>query len=446
MNDLSSDIRMFINRLRPFERLESGRRVLALSALAYLAQQVGQGDMWHGIRNHLAHNLNLNNVEMDLKKLAKQVEDLIPELRNVFSGGLIADVLQAGAALSNFMLLANSLAKHQEAADQNNFADFFDVALGEVSQGAATGEIVTSLNVSRLMVDLLETKQHMSVLDPSCGLGATLAQTARRTPDTEIFGQEINALLVALARLRLYLLGARCQIHIGDALNPSAQIFSQHKFDRVICDPPIGVKISKDLQEQLVFRHRLKTRSLRSETLFLLHCLDMVSHEGRAVVLMPISFLFRMADKEVRIRLLEQGQLAGVVSLPTGVVAWTELAFALVILRGESARGAPVTLVDGERLQMSTRRGAERLTEDQIVNLVQSYRGSIETDAVARVSAAELLAKDANLRPQIWAAGSIDDREPGLSELYQSARRAEEEAAYIAKQLDSLSVMLKLMH
>lgn len=455
MIDSLVDVRTTINRLRPFERLESGRRVLALATLAYLAQQAGQAGAWRDIRNRVAHGIKLNDIGMDLERLAEQLESRISALHGVFTDGLIADVLHAGAALPGFILLASSLIEKQEKADHRIFANLFDTVLVEMSQGAATGEIITSPGLARLMVDLSEIDSRMSVLDPSCGLGETLAQAARRSPnvnilgqevpDVELFGQEVNALSVALARLRLYLLGARSEIRIGDALDPTAQAFTRRKFDRVICDPPIGVKIPKDQQEQLASRYGLRTRTLRSETLFLLHCLEAVAPNGRIVVLMPIGFLFRAADKEVRTRLLEQGQIEGVVSLPTGVVGWTELAFALVVLRGEPTRDAPITLVDGERLQVSTRRGAERLTEEQIASLTQSYRCGKATDMIAHPSVAELLARDANLRPQVWTTGTMKDREPELGELYRSARHAEKEAAEIASRLDGLSAMLRLM-
>ena len=55
MSDPTAGIRTVISRLRPFERLDTGRRGLALTTLAHLAQQVGQADAWRAIRDRVAH-------------------------------------------------------------------------------------------------------------------------------------------------------------------------------------------------------------------------------------------------------------------------------------------------------------------------------------------------------------------------------------------------------
>ena len=210
--------------------------------------------------------------------------------------------------LPNLVRLASSLAKEQKTADPGAFTALFEAGLAEMSQGAAISAIATSPSLARLIVDLSDLEGSMSVLDPTCGLGTSLAHAARRHPEAALFGQEVNALLAALTRLRLHLLGVRCEIRVGDALSATAQAFAPRTFDRVICDPPIGARIPKAQQKQLASRHRLTAHTLRAETLCLLHCLEALPVGGRAVVLMPVGCLIRPTDKEVRTLLLEQGK------------------------------------------------------------------------------------------------------------------------------------------
>lgn len=290
MSDPTAGIRTVISRLRPFERLDTGRRVLALTTLAHLAQQLGQAGAWHAIRDRAAHG-EATDIGVDLEALATQMEGRIPALRAVFTDGLIADARHAGAALPHLVRVAGSLAEDQRTAAPSTFAALFEAGLAEMSQGAVSGALAPSSSLVRLLVDLLELDSSMSVLDPRCGLGTTLAHVARRHPDVALVGQEVNVLLAALTRLRLHLLGALCEIRIGNALSPTTPAFSPRMFDRVVCHPPVGARIPKEHQEQLASRHGLQARALRSETLFLLHCLEAVAAHGRAVVLMPISTL-----------------------------------------------------------------------------------------------------------------------------------------------------------
>ena len=69
-----------------------------------------------------------------------------------------------GCRSPNLVALVGSLVEGQGAADPSIFATLFEVALAEMSQGAATGEIATSPSLARLMITLHDEAHAVSIL------------------------------------------------------------------------------------------------------------------------------------------------------------------------------------------------------------------------------------------------------------------------------------------
>ena len=109
------------------------------------------------------------------------------------------------------------------------------------------GEFYTPRTIVRLMVMLLDPQPGETVYDPACGTGGMLIEAIHhmnndRLAYGRIFGQENNLSTSAIARMNLYLHGAKdIQIKQGDTLrNP---LFLEHgklrTFDCVLANPPL---------------------------------------------------------------------------------------------------------------------------------------------------------------------------------------------------------------
>lgn len=112
------------------------------------------------------------------------------------------------------------------------------------------GEFYTPRTIVKLMVNLLDPKPGETVYDPACGTGGMLIEAIHhmnndRLAYGRIFGQENNLSTSAIARMNLYLHGAKdVQVKQGDTLrNPLFLEKGKLKtFDCVLANPPFGMK------------------------------------------------------------------------------------------------------------------------------------------------------------------------------------------------------------
>lgn len=111
------------------------------------------------------------------------------------------------------------------------------------------GEFYTPRSVVKLMVQLLQPKSGESVYDPACGTGGMLIEAIRNMDDAKqsygkIYGQEKNLSTSAIARMNLFLHGAKeFRIRREDTLRKPMFIHNGQlqQFDCVLANPPFGL-------------------------------------------------------------------------------------------------------------------------------------------------------------------------------------------------------------
>ena len=111
------------------------------------------------------------------------------------------------------------------------------------------GEFYTPRSIVKLMVQLLNPKSGESVYDPACGTGGMLIEAIRNMDDEKasygkIYGQEKNLSTSAIARMNLFLHGAKeFKIVREDTLRKPVFIHNGQlqQFDCVLANPPFGL-------------------------------------------------------------------------------------------------------------------------------------------------------------------------------------------------------------
>ena len=116
------------------------------------------------------------------------------------------------------------------------------------------GEFYTPRSVVRLMVNILDPKEGESIYDPACGTGGMLLEAIHhvrenhgddRTLWGKLFGQEKNLTTSAIARMNLFLHGARISRSSAATHLRHPAFFSGDNlatFDCVIANPPFSLE------------------------------------------------------------------------------------------------------------------------------------------------------------------------------------------------------------
>lgn len=190
------------------------------------------------------------------------------------------------------------------------------------------GEFYTPRSVVSLMVRLLQPKSGESVYDPACGTGGMLIEAIRNMDDEKasygkIYGQEKNLSTSAIARMNLFLHGAKeFKIVREDTLRKPAFIHNGQlqQFDCVLANPPFGLdKWGADSFENDQWGRNLWGNPTDSNADFawLQHMYkSMRPGKGRCAVVMPQGVLFHGGrEGAIRQKMIETDVVECVITL-----------------------------------------------------------------------------------------------------------------------------------
>jgi type I restriction enzyme M protein len=454
---LSSAFRQCLSGARAVDRLAQGRTVVGLFALGRLARQGDDGTskkLWRELRNGAVHPLRDYRPDRDVVELARYVEHRYPDLTGVFTEILLADLASLRAMLTLWIILIHQHDERYGAASDSEFGRWLGQAIDDLADGPFGAEIATPPDVARLMVACAGIQADDSVLDPCCGLGATLAavvdEADQRGIAVRCFGQEVSAPAFALGALRLFFRNRTATIRLADALRQSAfQREGQlETFDRVLCDPPMGLKVSdRDLILHESYRWMPVSRSGRmsSDSVFLQCAFASLKPQGRAVVFVPPGILFRGGnDAYLREYLVQKDVVSAIIGLPPGMVAGTAIETAVIVLdkaKPEHLRDR-ILFVDASKAR-APGRGRSRLLPSFLASipaLLGPKPVAIDASVIV-VPRDEVLQCRASLQPRRYLPSDGQRKRESVATKLDRARALERTAARLAQDMDRLTTM-----
>lgn len=249
------------------------------------------------------------------------------------------------------------------------------------------GEFYTPRTIVRLMVDLLDPQPGETVYDPACGTGGMLIEAIRhmhndRLAYGRIYGQENNLSTSAIARMNLYLHGAKdVQIKQGDTLRDP--LFLERRkiktFDCVLANPPFGMAKWGSTQ----FESDQYGRNLwgcptdsNADFAWLQHMVrSMDPKKGRCAVVLPQGVLFHSGKEgEIRKQLVLSDKLEAVITLAGGVFYSTGVSACILYLNNRKTRAhkGHICLIDGSEIY-TPKRAQNELSSDNIRTLYELY-------------------------------------------------------------------------
>jgi len=285
--------------------------------------------------------------------------------------------------------------------------------------GHTAQEFYTNRTLVRLMTLILDTQPGESVYDPTCGTGGMLLSAAvelkrqgREYRNLKLYGQELNLMSSSIARMNLFLHGiADFNIERGNTLSEPKFIEADRlqQFDVVLANPPYSIKQwDRELWGTDPYgRNRFGTPPQgRADYAFFQHIIaSMKPGTGRAAVLFPHGVLFRVEERDMRMRLIEADLIDCVLGLGPGLFYNSPMEACVVFCRSDkpAMRRGKVLFINAVD-EYGRQKAVSYLRPEDISSIVKAYEQPDSTSGLGRsVAVEELLANDANLNIALYA-------------------------------------------
>ncbi|KPA14069.1 type I restriction-modification protein subunit M, partial [Candidatus Magnetomorum sp. HK-1] len=279
------------------------------------------------------------------------------------------------------------------------------------SAGKKGGEFYTPSEVVRMMVQIIEPQEGMSIYDPCAGSGGMLIQSKQYVQEIGgdsrnlfLAGQESNGGTWSICKMNILLHGIRSSdIRQGDTikepqhLEPNGEL---KRFDRVIANPPFSQNYSK---KEMKYPERFQTfmpeSGKKADLMFVQHMAASIKSDGKLAVVMPHGVLFRGGEeKTCRMRFIKDGILEAVIGLPSSLFYGTGIpACVLVINKKDANQRDNVLFINADR-EYKEGKNQNSLRPEDIEKITHVYHKKLAVTKYSRlVPFSELEKEDFNL-------------------------------------------------
>ena len=289
-----------------------------------------------------------------------------------------------------------------EAVTQDDLGEAYEYLIKKFADdsGHTAAEFYTNRTVVHMMTRIMGLKPGESAYDPTCGTGGMLLNAvmdlrsdAKEWRTVKLYGQEVNLLTSAIARMNMFLHDIEeFDIQRGDTLaEPKFLEYDRLKqFDVIFANPPYSIKkwdrtkFSSDPYQRnefgvppqgcadyAFFQHIIK--SLNPKT-------------GRAAMLWPHGVLFRDSEQEIRKQVIEADMIEAVIGLGPNLFYNSPMESCVVVLRMNKpkARKKKVLFINGIK-EVTRERAFSFLSDKNLEKLVDAYSHPEKHDDIARL-------------------------------------------------------------
>lgn len=373
--------------------------------------QVPEGAHWNAVRE------TTTNVGMALQEAMRAIEKANPDTLY----GIFGDASWTNKDRLSDETLTNLIEHYsQHKLSLSNVADdklgnAYEYLIKEFADdsGHTAAEFYTNRTVVKLMTLIMNPQPGESVYDPTCGSGGLLLNCALHLKEEgkeyrtlKLYGQEINLLTSAIARMNMFMHGIEeFSIVRGDTLANPAFLHNDalKTFNVILANPPYSIKA----WDQKSFANDPYGRNLWgvppqgcADYAFQQHIhKSMDPNNGRYAILWPHGILFRDMEAEMRKKMVQEDQIEAVIGL--GANLFYNSPMEAMILVGNNnkpqERKGKVLFINGKD-DVIDNKGLAYLTPKHIDKFYKAFKAFEDIPHYAKVaSLEEILSHNGNM-------------------------------------------------
>lgn len=289
--------------------------------------QIPEGAHWKDVRETTV------NIGLVLQNAMRAIEKANPDtLEGIFGDASWTNKERlSDAMLTNLIEHYSQHKLNLKNVPDDKLGNAYEYLIKEFADdsGHTAAEFYTNRTVVKLMTMIMDPQPGESVYDPTCGSGGLLLNCALHLKDEgkeyrtlKLYGQEINLLTSAIARMNMFMHGIEeFDIVRGNTLsNPSLLEDDElKKFNVILANPPYSIKSwdRKAFESDPYGRNLWGTPPQGcADYSFEQHIQKSLNDEsGRSISLWPQGFLDRNSEEAIRRKFIESDRLEAVIGL-----------------------------------------------------------------------------------------------------------------------------------
>lgn len=405
--------------------------------------QIPKGSHWNDVRE------TTTNVGLALQNAMREIEKANPDTLY----GIFGDASWTNKNRLSDEILTNLIEHYSQPklnlknVPDDQLGNAYEYLIKEFADdsGHTAAEFYTNRTVVKLMTMIMDPQPGESVYDPTCGSGGLLLNCALHLKEEgkeyrtlKLYGQEINLITSAIARMNMFLHGIEeFRIVRGDTLaRPAFLEYDElKKFNVILANPPYSIKSwdKKAFENDPYGRNLWGTPPQGcADYAFQQHIQKSLNIEnGRSISLWPHGILFRDSEADMRRKMLEEDLVECVIGLGPNLFYNSPMEACLLITRTkkEESKKNKILFINAvkEVRQEKTMGFLDKEHIEKIFNAYSNFEN--EENFAALVNKKTVLENKGNMsvslyvRPEKYDHTKNDDFETVYSEWENSSVR-----------------------
>ena len=413
--------------------------------------QVPEGAHWNDVRE------TTTNIGLALQNAMRAIEKANPDtLEGIFGDASWTNKERlSDAMLTNLIEHYSQQTLNLKNVPDDKLGNAYEYLIKEFADdsGHTAAEFYTNRTVVKLMTMIMDPQPGESVYDPTCGSGGLLLNCALHLKDEgkeyrtlKLYGQEINLLTSAIARMNMFMHGIEeFDIVRGNTLSNPGLLENDElkKFNVILANPPYSIKAwdRKGFESDPYGRNVWGTPPQGcADYAFEQHIQKSLDERnGRSMSLWPQGLLDRSSEESIRRGFLESDRLEAVIGLGRNLFYNSGMESCLVISKTskENTKKGKVLFINAHDL-VKKEKTISFLEPEHIETIHSAYKNYADVEGLSKVvSVQEIIENRSSLNISLYVNKYDDASAHSFKEVYLES----EVCGKVMK--DSMSLLFK---
>src|SRR3990170_3674805 len=325
--------------------------------------------------------------------------------------------------------------------------------------GQSAGEFYTPREVAILMARILDAEEGEEVYDPACGSGGLLIKAQLRLKEKKpegvkrplkLYGQEINALTYAMARMNAFIHDMDADIRVQNTMIKPQFVEGGElrTFDKVTANPMWNQKFSLEVFENDPYNRFLSGIPPSNSTAdwgWIQHMFASLNEKGKLVVVIDTGVVSRGSgnigsnkEKDIRRKFVDEDLIEAVILLPENMFYNTTAPGNIIVINKDKKHKGEILLTNASK-EFAKGRPKNYLSEEHIKKIQEVNKNWQQIERFSKIiTIDEAVRNDYNLSPSRYVAVGEKEEYLPVDEALVELAQVEEERKEIEAELNAI--------